>query len=59
MISSCMWLPLASCFEDQVFLIGPRCLPMEVSSLHVICSFRLVLPALGVTQAKGINQRLV
>ena len=52
MISSCMWLPLASCLEDHVFLIGPRCLLMERSSLHVICTSGLVVPALTEQQDK-------
>ena len=33
-MNSCMGLPFASCFDDHVFLIGLRCLPMELSSLH-------------------------
>lgn len=46
MISSCMWLSLASCLEDQVFLIGPRCFLMDMSSLRAICISGLVVPAL-------------
>ena len=33
-LSSCMGLPFASCFDDHVFLMGLRCFPMKLSSLH-------------------------
>ena len=53
MISSCMWLPFANCCDDQVFLVGPRSLLIEVSSLHVSYTIRPVVPESSGLQEKA------